>query len=59
VELIREGGWDLLLWKERSFDSSLGFDGWFGKGFGEGEGFWIGLGVGLLERTGDEVEQPI
>ena len=30
VELIREGGWDLLLWKERSLDSSLGFDGWFG-----------------------------
>jgi hypothetical protein len=57
--LIREGGWDLLLWKERSLDSSFGFDGWFGWGLGDGEGFWIGVGVGLSERTGDEVEQPI
>jgi hypothetical protein len=59
VELIREGGWDLLLWKERSLDSSFGFDGWFGKGLGDREGFWIGVGVGLSERTGDEVEHPI
>ena len=59
VELMREGGWELLLWKEMSFDSSLGFDGWFGKGLGDEEGFCIGVGMGFSERTGDEVEQPI
>ena len=59
VELMRELGWELLLWKEMSFDSSLGFDGWFGRGLRDGEGFGIGVGVGLSERTGDEVEQPI
>ena len=59
VGLIRERGWELLLWKERSLDSCLGFNGWFGNGLGDEEGFGIRVGVGLSTRTGDEVEQPI
>ena len=52
----REGDRERL-WKERSLDSSLGFNNGIRIGLGEGDG--QGFGVGTSERTGDEVEQPI